>query len=187
MYHCIDWNVRISFLGINAAFHRDILLVNHTSFVTTQKKVWTTPTFLTRSWTLTVNSFYKQIPCIILHFLPNPLCNIACACWAEMWTSSVCFPEGKWAWGLCDCGLMCAYTAGKLSIEHVTIFLSKYISKDAIDMIFSPDVGNNRSNPYIKRNKQINSEMKLCIIMWNDTWHVLMTSVAEHFIANSLA
>ncbi len=25
------------------------------------------------------------------------------------------------------------YTAGKISIEHVTIFLSKYISKDAVD------------------------------------------------------
>ena len=33
------------------------------------------------------------------------------------------------------------YTVGKVSIEHVTIFLSKYISKGAIDMTFSPDVG----------------------------------------------
>ena len=32
-------------------------------------------------------------------------------------------------------------TAGKISIEHVTI-LSKYISKGAIDMKCSPDVGN---------------------------------------------
>ena len=39
------------------------------------------------------------------------------------------------------------HTAGKISIEHVTIFLSKYISKGAIDMKFSP------SNPYIQRNK----------------------------------
>ena len=46
------------------------------------------------------------------------------------------------------------YTAGKISIEHVTIFLSKNISKGAIDMTFSPDVGNNPSNPYIQR-KQI--------------------------------
>ena len=46
------------------------------------------------------------------------------------------------------------YTAGKISIEHVTIFLSKNISKGAIDMKFSPDVGNNPSNPYIQR-KQI--------------------------------
>ena len=45
-------------------------------------------------------------------------------------------------------------TAGKISIEHVTIFLSKNISKGAIDMKFSPDVGNNPSNPYIQR-KQI--------------------------------
>ncbi len=32
-------------------------------------------------------------------------------------------------------------TAGKISTEHVTIFLSKYISKGAVDMTFSPDVG----------------------------------------------
>ncbi len=42
-------------------------------------------------------------------------------------------------------------TAGKISIEHVTIFLIKYISKCAVDMKFSPDVGNNPSNPYIQR------------------------------------
>ncbi len=52
---------------------------------------------------------------------------------------------------------MCVHTptAGKISIERVTIFLSKYISKGAVDMIFSPDVGNNPSNPYmqIKQNK----------------------------------
>ncbi len=34
-----------------------------------------------------------------------------------------------------------------MSIEHVTIFPSKYISKDAVDVKFSPDVGNNPSNP----------------------------------------
>ncbi len=43
------------------------------------------------------------------------------------------------------------YTAGKISIKHVTIFLSKYISKGAVDMKFSPDVGNSPSNPYIQR------------------------------------
>ncbi len=37
------------------------------------------------------------------------------------------------------------YTAGKISIEHVTIFLRKYISKGAVDIKFSPDVGNNPS------------------------------------------
>ncbi len=42
-------------------------------------------------------------------------------------------------------------TAGKINIEHVTIFLSKYISKGAADLEFSPDVGNNPSNPYIQR------------------------------------
>ena len=45
-------------------------------------------------------------------------------------------------------------TAGKISIEqHVTIFLSKYIPKSAIDMKLLPDVGNNPSNPYIQRNQ----------------------------------
>ncbi len=43
------------------------------------------------------------------------------------------------------------YTAGKISIEHVTIFLSKYISKGVVDLKCSPDVGNNPSNPYIQR------------------------------------
>ncbi len=38
-----------------------------------------------------------------------------------------------------------------MSIEHVTIILSKYISKGAVDMQFSPDVGNNPSNPCIQR------------------------------------
>ncbi len=35
------------------------------------------------------------------------------------------------------------------------MFLSKYISKGAVDMKISPDVGNNPSNPYIqiKQNK----------------------------------
>ncbi len=40
-------------------------------------------------------------------------------------------------------------TAGKISIEQVTIILSKYISEDAVDLKFSPDVNNNPSNPYI--------------------------------------
>ena len=46
-----------------------------------------------------------------------------------------------------------ACTAGEISIEHVTIFLSKYISKGAIDMKFSPDVDNNPRYPYIQRNQ----------------------------------
>ena len=53
-----------------------------------------------------------------------------------------------------ELNIIILYTAGKISIEHVTIFLSKNISKGAIDMKFSPDVGNNPSNPYIQR-KQI--------------------------------
>ncbi len=47
--------------------------------------------------------------------------------------------------------LLVIYTAGKISIEHVTIFLIKYIYKGAFDMKFSPDVGNNPSDPYIQR------------------------------------
>ncbi len=43
------------------------------------------------------------------------------------------------------------YTAGKISIEHLTILLSKYMSKGAVDLKFSLDVGNNPSNPYIQR------------------------------------
>ncbi len=45
---------------------------------------------------------------------------------------------------------MYAFTAGKISIEHITIFLSKYVSKGAVDLKFSPDVGNNPRNPYIQ-------------------------------------
>ncbi len=40
------------------------------------------------------------------------------------------------------------YTAGKISIEHVTIFLSKYISKGAVDITFSPDFGNIPTHTY---------------------------------------
>ncbi len=40
-------------------------------------------------------------------------------------------------------------TAGKISIEYITVFLIKYISEDAVDLKFPPDVNNNPSNPYI--------------------------------------
>ncbi len=39
------------------------------------------------------------------------------------------------------------YTAGKISIENVTIFLIKYISKGAVDI----NIGNNPINPYMQR------------------------------------
>lgn len=42
-------------------------------------------------------------------------------------------------------------TAGKKNKN----FLSKYVSKGAIVMKFSPDVGNNPSNPDIQRNQTI--------------------------------
>ncbi len=53
------------------------------------------------------------------------------------------------------------YTAGKISIEHITIFLSKYISKGAVDMKLSPDACNNLSNPYTqtKQNKYIHQKV----------------------------
>ncbi len=43
----------------------------------------------------------------------------------------------------------------KISTEHVTIFLSKYISKGAVDLKVSPDVGSNQINPYIQRQQNI--------------------------------
>ncbi len=49
------------------------------------------------------------------------------------------------------------YSAGKISIEHVTIFLSKYFSKGVVDMKFSPDVGNNPSNSY--KEKKTNKKL----------------------------
>ncbi len=45
------------------------------------------------------------------------------------------------------------YTEGKISIEHVTVFHIKYISKAAVDMKSSPDVGNNPSNPLLDDRK----------------------------------
>ncbi len=45
--------------------------------------------------------------------------------------------------------MMLKNQAVQISIEHVTIFLSIYISKGAVDMKFSLDVGNNPSNPHI--------------------------------------
>lgn len=53
---------------------------------------------------------------------------------------------------------------GKISIEHVTYFSSKYISKDAVDMEFSPDVDNNQFNPHMQINQTIDVH-KLCVIM----------------------
>ncbi len=65
------------------------------------------------------------------------------------------------------------YTAAKISFEHVTIFLSKYISKGAADMKFSPDVGNNPRKQYIqlKQNKYV--QKLSCVIKWNDREKVL--------------
>lgn len=45
----------------------------------------------------------------------------------------------------------CIITAGKNNNN----FLSKYVSKGAIVMKFSPDVANNPSNPDIQRNQTI--------------------------------
>lgn len=50
---------------------------------------------------------------------------------------------------------MCkAFTVGKI-IEHIGKFLSKYISKGDIDMKWSPNVGNNPSNPHMQGNQAI--------------------------------
>ena len=49
----------------------------------------------------------------------------------------------------------CSHTSGRISIEHVTIFLHKYLSKGAVDMKLSPDVGNNPYNPLMQRNQTI--------------------------------
>ncbi len=43
------------------------------------------------------------------------------------------------------------YTAGKISNGRITIFLSKFISKDAVDTKVSRDVGKNPNNPYMQR------------------------------------
>ncbi len=55
---------------------------------------------------------------------------------------------------------VCVFTAGKKILNDLTVFPGKYISKGAVDMTFSSDVGNNPSNPYI----QISSEIKSCVI-----------------------
>lgn len=46
-------------------------------------------------------------------------------------------------------------TQAQTRIEHPFLFLSKYISKGAMDMKFLPDVGSNPSNLHTKRNKAI--------------------------------
>lgn len=43
------------------------------------------------------------------------------------------------------------YTVGEISIEHVTLFLGKHISKGAVDLKLSPDVGYNQINSYMQR------------------------------------
>uniref|UniRef100_A0A7N9AUJ2 Homologous-pairing protein 2 homolog n=1 Tax=Mastacembelus armatus TaxID=205130 RepID=A0A7N9AUJ2_9TELE len=49
----------------------------------------------------------------------------------------------------------CTFNVSKISIEHVTVFLSKYVSKGAIDMKSSLDVGNNPCNPHMQGNQTI--------------------------------
>jgi len=51
----------------------------------------------------------------------------------------------------CEILYICIYTAGKISIEHVTIVPDKYVSKGAVDMKLAPDVDDNPSNPCIKK------------------------------------
>lgn len=48
-------------------------------------------------------------------------------------------------------------TAGKIRIDSINSFLSKYISKGAIDMkpSMKPDGGNNSCNPHVQKNQNI--------------------------------
>ncbi len=59
----------------------------------------------------------------------------------------------------------------QISIEHVTIFLSKYISKSAVDMKSSLDVDRYQPKQSIhaKKPNQISTELQLCVIKCNDT------------------
>ncbi len=47
------------------------------------------------------------------------------------------------------------YTAGKISIWHISIFISKGISKWAIDTKFPPDVAIKPNIEFIQRNQNI--------------------------------
>lgn len=60
------------------------------------------------------------------------------------------------------------FTACKRSIENITNFRSKYISKAAIGMKFSSNVINNPSNPHMQWN-QIIDVHKLCVKLRKDT------------------
>ncbi len=82
---------------------------------------------------------------------------------------------------LCKVGKTCLSTAGKIIIEHVTIFLSKYIYKGEVDITFSPDVSNNPSNPH--KTKHTSSEIESCVIKLNDTGGKLLNilkCIASH-------
>lgn len=45
------------------------------------------------------------------------------------------------------------HTEGKISIEHITYFWSKYFSKGSVGMTFSPEFSNNPVNPHMQRNQ----------------------------------
>ncbi len=69
--------------------------------------------------------------------------------------SLVCSEQLNWALYthiyiyMCVC--VCIIYTQRVNFEHVTIFLSKYISKGAVDMKFSPDVGNKQPMQSIQR------------------------------------
>lgn len=65
---------------------------------------------------------------------------------------------------------VCLYTWGIISIEHITSFLNKYISKDAVGIKFSPDVGSYPFNPHMQRNQIIDYyTMSInCVIIRNN-------------------
>lgn len=63
-------------------------------------------------------------------------------------------------------GKCCYVQRVKINIEHVTIVLSKYICKGAIDLKHSPDVANSLRNPHTR--KEIKTQMSINEIMCNN-------------------
>lgn len=45
------------------------------------------------------------------------------------------------------------YTVGKISVRHVTNFVSKYICNGATKMKFSPDINNDPLKPHVEKIK----------------------------------
>ncbi len=64
------------------------------------------------------------------------------------------------------------FTAGKIRIEHVTIFVSKYISKGTVDLKFSPDVGKKLIKIYtIYTKKNKTNKIRHLVMSYKMEWH----------------